>query len=228
MPDDVPDQVPDDVPGAVPEELPGGPHPASPHDHYFSAAPASAEDRRTLVVRLAGRDVPVRTAAGVFSPGRLDLGTEVLLRSVPDPPPAGDVLDLGCGWGPVALALALRSPACRVWAVDVNARAVDLLRGTASDLGLASVVAVTPEEVPDDVRFAAIWSNPPIRIGKPALHALLSRWLPRLADGAAAHLVVQRNLGADSLQRWIADELGLPVERAASAKGFRVLRVSAG
>jgi 16S rRNA (guanine1207-N2)-methyltransferase len=197
-------------------------------EHYFSAEPASAEERRTLTVHLAGRDLPVRTAAGVFSPGRLDLGTQVLLRSVPGPPPTGDVLDLGCGWGPIALTMALLSPGCRVWAVDVNTRALDLVRGTAADLAIETITAVTPGQVPPDVRFAAIWSNPPIRIGKPALHDLLGRWLPRLTDDGAAHLVVQRNLGADSLQRWLDDELGLPVDRVASAKGFRVLRVSAG
>ena len=80
--------------------------------------------------------------------------------------------------------------------------------------------------MPDDVRFAAIWSNPPIRVGKEALHELLLRWLPRLADGGEAQLVVGKNLGADSLQRWLADALPVTVERTASAKGFRVLRVS--
>ena len=203
---------------------PGDPAP----DHYFSARPASAEERRAIVVRLGDREVTVRTAAGVFSPGRLDLGTQVLLRAVPPPPATGDLLDLGCGWGPVALTLALSSPGARVWAVDVNERALDLVRGTAEDLGLGHLTAVLPEEVPDDVRFDAIWSNPPIRVGKEALHDMLARWLPRLAPGGQAHLVVQRNLGADSLHRWIAESLGLTVERVGSAKGFRVLRVTSG
>ncbi|MCU1432313.1 MAG: rRNA methyltransferase, partial [Actinotalea sp.] len=119
------------------------------------------------------------------------------------------------------------SPDARVWAVDVNRRALDLLRGTARDHGLTNLVAAEPADVPDDVAFAAIWSNPPIRVGKDVLHDLLRRWLPRLAPDAAAHLVVQRNLGADSLQRWLVQELGLDAERVASAKGFRVLQVSA-
>ncbi len=203
-------------------------------DHYFTARPASADERRTLTVRLAGRDVTVETAGGVFSPGRLDLGTEVLLRTVPPPPPSGDLLDLGCGWGPVALTLAAEAPDARVWAVDVNERALDLVRRNAERLGLRGVRAVTPDDVPDDVALAALWSNPPIRVGKAALHAMLLRWLPRLAPDADAYLVVQRNLGADSLQKWLADALpavttpdtgGLEVGRAASAKGFRVLRV---
>lgn len=195
-------------------------------DHYFSAVPASAAQRRPLVVHLAGRDLTVQTAGGIFSPGRVDLGTQVLLRSVPAPPETGHLLDLGCGWGPIALTLALQAPQATVWAVDVNTRALDLLRRTAQDLGLDNLVAVGADDVPDDVRFAALWSNPPIRVGKVPLHDMLRRWLSRLAPQGQAHLVVQRNLGADSLQRWIGDELGMSVDRVASAKGFRVLRVT--
>jgi len=195
--------------------------------HYFTPAPAGPSRPRRLSLTLAGRDVEVGTDAGVFSADRLDLGTRVLLREVPDPPATGDLLDLGCGWGPLALAMAIAAPRARVWAVDVNPRAVQLAADNAARLGLAGVRACLPEQVPDDVGFAAIWSNPPIRVGKAALHALLLRWLPRLRPGAEAHLVVQRNLGADSLQAWLAGALGpgFAVGRAASAKGYRVLRV---
>lgn len=196
-------------------------------DHYFTAEPAAPDERRTITVELAGRAVAVQTAGGVFSPDHVDLGTRVLLREVPEPPSSGDLLDLGSGWGPLALTMALLSPSAHVWAVDVNERAVDLVRTNAARLGLDNVTATLPDDVPDAVRFAAIWSNPPIRVGKDALHALLRRWLPRLSPGAQAWLVVGRNLGADPLHRWLADELGMPVDRAASAKGFRVLRVDA-
>ncbi|TQL04476.1 class I SAM-dependent methyltransferase [Cellulomonas sp. SLBN-39] len=195
-------------------------------EHYFTARPASAAQRRTVRVRLAGQDLEVETAGGVFSPDHVDLGTQVLLRTVPQPPATGDLLDLGCGWGPVALTLALASPDARVWAVDVNERALDLVRRNAARLGLANVVAAAPDDVPDDVRFATCWSNPPVRIGKPALHDLLRRWLPRVAPGGDAWLVVGKNLGADPLQRWLTDEADLPTTREASAKGFRVLRVA--
>lgn len=205
---------------------PTGPEgPDGPGDHYFSGRPARPDELRRLPVRLDGREVDVWTAPGVFSAGRLDLGTQVLLRSVPDPPATGDLLDLGCGWGPLAVTLALRSPDATVWAVDVNDRALDLVRRTAADLGLTRVVAARPEDVPPDVRFDALWSNPPIRVGKSVLHPMLLTWLGRLAPDAAAHLVVQRNLGADSLQAWLAAQ-GHPVTRVASAKGFRVLQVA--
>ncbi|WP_225754133.1 class I SAM-dependent methyltransferase [Actinotalea sp. Marseille-Q4924] len=196
-----------------------------PEDHYFTAVPASDGERRTLHVVLAGRELEVETAGGVFSPDHVDLGTRVLLRSVPEPPATGDLVDLGCGWGPVALTMALLSPAARVWAVDVNERALDLVRRNARRLGVDNVTAVAPQDVPPALRPTALWSNPPIRVGKAALHELLGTWLARLTPDGEAHLVVQRNLGADSLHAWLHDGLGCPVERVASAKGFRVLRV---
>lgn len=195
-------------------------------EHYFTAKPASAEELRTVAVRLAGREVEVEVASGVFSPGGVDKGTRVLLQEVPAPPQEGNLLDLGCGWGPIALTMALEAPAATVWAVDVNERALDLVRRTAARLGLTNVQAATPDMVPAGTTFAAIWSNPPIRVGKLALHTMLERWLPQLEDDAEAWLVVQKNLGSDSLARWITETLDLPVERKTSSKGFRVLRVS--
>ncbi len=195
-------------------------------DHYFSSSPRSTAAARTIRVRLADREVDVVTAAGVFSPEHLDEGTRILLDSVPTPPAAGHVLDLGAGWGPIALTLGLRSPDATVWAVDVNERALELVRRNASRLGLHNVNAVLPGDVPDGVTFRTIWSNPPIRVGKAELHAMLAHWLPRLDDDATAWLVVAKHLGAESLQRWLADDLGLDVERAANSKGFRVLAAS--
>lgn len=197
-------------------------------DHYFSARPASDGELRERTVHLAGRSVEVLTAGGVFSPDGLDKGTAVLLRSVPSPPDRGAFLDLGCGWGPLALTLGLASPQARVYAVDVNHRALDLARRNAERLGCSQVIACEPGEVPDDVRFDLIWSNPPIRVGKAAMHAMLQHWLPRLAPGGTAYLVVSRHLGADSLQAWLATTFPrMEVSRAASAKGFRVLQVGA-
>ena len=194
-------------------------------DHYFSARPASPEERRRITVTLAGRELTLEVASGIFSPAHVDLGTQVLLRTVPAP--VGHVLDLGCGWGPIALAAALASPDVTVTAVDVNERALDLAARNAVTAGVADRVAVmAPDAVPADALFDTIWSNPPIRIGKAALHELLGLWLPRLAPGGSAWLVVQRNLGADSLAVWLADQGWGSVEKHASAKGFRVLRVS--
>lgn len=196
-------------------------------DHYFSAAPASAENLRSIRVNLAGRDRELTTAGGVFSPDRLDAGTSVLFANMPPLPPGGDFLDLGCGWGPITLTMALSSPHATVWAVDVNERALDLTRRNAASLGLTNVNAVRPDDVPDDVRFRTIRSNPPIRVGKSELHDMLERWIPRLDERSDAWMVVQRNLGSDSLQRWLASTFTprYSVHRAATGKGYRVLKV---
>lgn len=196
-------------------------------DHYFTAAPASPENLRKIRVSLAGRELEVTTAGGVFSPDRLDAGTAVLLANMPPVPPGGDLLDLGSGWGPVTLSMALAAPHATVWAVDVNERALDLVRRNAAALGLSNVNASLPDDVPEHVSFLTIRSNPPIRVGKNELHGLLERWIPRLDERSDAWLVVQRNLGADSLQRWIGSTFhpGYSVFRTATGKGYRILKV---
>jgi 16S rRNA (guanine1207-N2)-methyltransferase len=166
----------------------------------------------------------LETDSGVFSPGRLDPGTRFLLESAPLPPASGDLLDLGCGYGPIACALATRSPGATVWAVDVNERALSLCARNAAKAGLDNVRCVPPDDSGLPKSFAGIWSNPPIRIGKAALHSLLATWLARLDRGASAYLVVGRNLGADSLHAWLAGE-GWPVARAAARSGYRLLQV---
>jgi 16S rRNA (guanine1207-N2)-methyltransferase len=164
------------------------------------------------------------TDAGVFSPGRLDPGTRLLLEESPAPPAAGDLLDLGCGYGPVACVLAARAPGAAVWAVDVNERALGLCARNARDAGLANVRCAAPGDPAVPARLDAIWSNPPVRIGKDALYALLAGWLGRLAPAGHAYLVVGRNLGADSLHRWLSGQ-GWPVTRLAARSGYRLLQV---
>ncbi|MCL1841985.1 MAG: methyltransferase [Propionibacteriaceae bacterium] len=192
--------------------------------HYF-VTPDGPERRQQIAARIWGDDYAFTTANGVFSGSRLDLGTSVLLRSVA-PPPDGPLrlLDLGCGFGPIAVALARECPSAQVDAVDVNDRALELTRVNAAAAGVRVRVG-RPEDFADAV-YDQIWSNPPIRVGKEALHELLLTWLSRLARGGLANLVVGRNLGADSLQAWL-DGQGWPTMRLASAKGFRVLQVEA-
>ncbi|MFL0502888.1 class I SAM-dependent methyltransferase [Kocuria rhizophila] len=197
-----------------------------PVPHYFVSDPSLPEKRRRIGVELRGRHVDVVTAAGVFSPGDLDKGTAALLRTVPDPQ-GTDLLDIGCGWGPITIALAQAAPEARVTAVDVNQRSLQLTAENARSLGLTGVETALPQDVPEGRTFDTIWSNPPIRVGKDALHEILTTWLPRLNPGGTAWLVVQKNLGGDSLQRWLAQTLtaDFRVERAATDKGFRIIAV---
>ncbi|TDW65781.1 class I SAM-dependent methyltransferase [Kribbella pratensis] len=195
-------------------------------DHFFSADPQSADVRRTVEARIWGKPYVFTTATGVFSRDRLDIGTAVLLREIEPPKQAGTFLDLGCGYGPIACALALEVPKATVWAVDVNSRALELTGVNAKAAGVAERVhAALPDDVPENLQFDQIWSNPAIHIGKPELHKMLLRWLGRLAPDGVAWFVVGKNLGGDSLQRWMTEQ-GYPCERIGSAKGFRVLRAT--
>lgn len=194
------------------------------NEHYFGAETGSADERKDIAARIWGRDYTFTTSRGVFARDGLDKATAILLDRSEPPRDARTVLDLGCGWGPIACAVAVESPHTLVHAIDTNRRALDLVRVNADRLGVGDrVSAHEPDGVPP-AAYDEIWSNPPIRIGKDALHALLLRWLPRLAPGGTARLAVGKNLGADSLQRWLIEQ-GHPTERVASAKGFRVLAV---
>jgi 16S rRNA G1207 methylase RsmC len=196
-------------------------------DHYFSQEPSSPLKPKTIQITVAGEMVDVTTASGTFSPQQLDFGTEVLIEQMDLAPVSGNLLDLGCGWGPIALNLGKLRPNTKVWAVDVNTRSVELTQANSKKLGISNITALLPDEVPADLRFSGIWSNPPIRIGKKELHELLLMWLPRLEAGCEAYLVVQKNLGSDSLQKWLTEELAsdFEVSRYTSIKTYRVLKI---
>jgi 16S rRNA (guanine1207-N2)-methyltransferase len=194
-------------------------------DHYFSAEPSAPARTGEVSFSVGGRDFTLAAASGVFSAGRLDPGTAVLLRKG-DLPSGGTLLDLGCGYGPIACVLATSAPDATVYAIDVNSRARELAAANAETLGLSGVRVCAPDDVPADVVFDEIWSNPPTHVGKDALHQLLQQWLPRLAPAGVAWLVINRHLGGDSLHTWLTGA-GWDVQRTASQKGYRVLRVTA-
>ncbi|HZM83305.1 MAG TPA: methyltransferase [Candidatus Limnocylindrales bacterium] len=192
-------------------------------EHYFSAEPVAPARIREVSFDLGGRHYTLSASGGVFSAGRLDPGTSVLLRKgeLPGADAEGTLLDLGCGYGPIARVLATVAPKAKVWAVDVNSRARELAALNTKGL---NVVVAEPEGVPPEIKFDEIWSNPPIRVGKAELHGLLEKWLPCLSDDGVAWLVVSKHKGADSLQGWL-EEQGWGARRHASAAGFRVLKV---
>ncbi|MGX6602819.1 class I SAM-dependent methyltransferase [Micromonosporaceae bacterium Da 78-11] len=197
-------------------------------DHYFSAEPAAPAHRGEIEFGVAGRDYRLAVASGVFSAGRLDPGTAVLLKKgdLPTAATTGTFLDLGCGYGPIACVLASEAPQALVYATDVNSRARELTVENAATLGLADRVRVAePDEVPAEVTFEQIWSNPPTHVGKVEMYAMLDRWLPRLAPDGVAWLVINRHLGGDSLHSRLVGQ-DWAVRRTASQKGFRVLRVA--
>ena len=225
-------------------------------EHYFSPSPKSpgldsSGNRRSVTLRLKDLTVELRTGRGVFSAGRVDPGTLLLLKHAPlPPPPAGNgngttggrvLVDVGCGYGPIAVTLALRAPDANLWAVDVNERARQLTEANLAAAGVTVTVGAAPRpggapaaratvcgphQVPETLRVDAFYCNPPVRIGKAALDGLLAGWIERLRPGGFAVLVMHKNLGADSLARRLA-AAGRTPQRLAVGGGYRVMRVPA-
>lgn len=199
----------------------------SPGEQYFTAAPSSPERPKELAVELAGMSFQVHTAAGVFSGDRLDKGTSVLLRKVPELPESGIFVDVGCGWGPLTLVMARLRPEAEILAVDVNARARELTAINAKANGLPNVRVLDEAGAFAELSAASIdviWSNPPVRIGKTALHNLWDAWREKLKIGGEAYLVMGKNLGSDPFLDWALNN-GWNGEKIASSKGFRVLKL---
>lgn len=199
-------------------------------NHYFSASPEGSATSSEFVLSTAGGDMTVTTQGGVFSHGHLDKGTAVLLDFARKHPevladlPAGDLVDIGCGAGPIALFLAAAQPERTVWAVDVNERARELCTSNARNNNVPNIKVVAPEDLPSDIVIASTWSNPPIRVGKNELHTILETWLSRVTAGGRSYMVVNKNLGADSLRAWM-EASGFLTHKLASSKGFRVFEV---
>jgi 16S rRNA (guanine1207-N2)-methyltransferase len=194
-------------------------------EHYFASNPAIESKLRSVEFTVQDTLFKLQASSGTFSATRLDAGTKALLGYLDDV--SGDVLDIGCGWGPIAISIAKLYPATKVWALDINQRSLELTRLNAKSANLGNVMAVTESEISADQTFNQIWSNPPIRVGKEVLHTLMRTWLPRLRPGGSATLVVQKQLGADSFTKWLADEFPeLKVERIGTEKGYRIIRGS--
>ena len=197
-------------------------------NHYFASSPEGPLVTREITVNLNGNKTQVLTAGGIFSPEHIDQGTQVLLTHLEAANPTGTFLDIGCGWGPIALALALQSPKAKIYAIDVNERSLQLTKMNAEKLGISNIIVCKPEDVPQEIMFDEIWSNPPIRVGKKVLHEILNLWIKKLVKGGTARLVVQKNLGSDSLHKWLMEEFSPEFDstRIDSSKTFRVLKVS--
>jgi 16S rRNA (guanine1207-N2)-methyltransferase len=198
-----------------------------PQQHYFSEQPQTDAKTHSVEFELEGTVFNLTAASGTFSSTRLDSGTRVLLKESALFPDSGTVLDIGCGWGPISLAVATLRPETEVFGLDVNSRSLELAQANAAALKLKNFKAVRAEQIPNELLFDGIWSNPPIRVGKAVLHQLMRTWIPRLKPGASAMLVVQKQLGAESFQKWLAESFTeFDVAKQSIDKGYRVIRVT--
>ena len=190
-------------------------------DHYYTENPNSAHDERRVAVNALGNGLTFVTDAGVFSRDGLDRGTEVLLEALP--PLAGRVLDLGCGWGAVGVALGSRYPELEIVMTDINSRAVALARRNLAENGVRGTVLQGDGFAAVEGRFDAIVTNPPIRAGKTVIYSLFDQAREYLKPGGALYVVIRKQQGAPSALKYLK-EIYAQAETVGRGSGFHVLR----
>ena len=191
-------------------------------EHYYAKNPSVAHDERRVIFEVLGLKIECTTDSGVFSREGLDMGTRILLEALPEV--SGRALDLGCGWGPVGVALGRKYPEAELVLSDVNERAAELARRNLRDNGVTNARVVCGdgfEKVEGDFDLIAL--NPPIRAGKAVIYALFANAAGHLRPGGALYIVIRKQQGAESAQKYLKTLYG-DVERVARDKGYWVLR----
>ena len=192
------------------------------NDQYYTADPTSESKPVPCAFPYRGDGLNFMTDAGVFSKGELDVGSRLLLDALPAL--SGDVLDIGCGWGAIGVAIAKANKAARVTMVDVNRRALSLCRQNCTRNG------VTAEVIESDGmaevlgrKFNAIVTNPPIRAGKQVIYKMFADAAVSLKKGGALYLVIRKQQGAESCVKYLKT-LFNEVEKLDKSAGFWVLK----
>ncbi len=191
-------------------------------DHYYTKKPSSASNPAQIQVELGGRTLRFWTDTGVFSKNELDPGSRLLIENIPDL--SGTVVDLGCGWGPIGISLALKNPDARLVLADVNERAVDLAQKNARENGANNLTVVLSdgfENLPTSVD--CVTTNPPIRAGKQVIYAMFDEAFKRLTPGGALYIVIRKQQGAPSAKKHLEERFE-SVEVVDRSGGYWILR----
>lgn len=194
-------------------------------EHYYSAAPTSERNPQTWTFTLRGHEFRFTTDSGVFSKRGVDFGTQLLIETFEEPEVAGDLLDVGCGYGPIGLALAKSFPNRLVQMIDVNERALELARENKRANHIDNVRIYQSDLFSEvgEQRFAAVVTNPPIRAGKRVVHAIFEQSRDHLLDGGELWVVIQKKQGAPSALKKLK-ELFPFVEVASKKKGYYIIK----
>lgn len=194
-------------------------------NHYYSKNPVSKSERMEWDASILGKTLQFVTDSGVFSKNRIDTGSQVLIETAAKSEfPVGDFLDIGCGYGPVGLFLSKQFPERSIDMVDVNARALELAKEN-SELNAIENVLIYESDLYSNVegkKYAAIFSNPPIRAGKKVVHKILEEAVDYLVEDGVLQVVIQKKQGAPSAQKKMKAVFG-NVERIALDKGYWIL-----
>lgn len=194
-------------------------------DHYYSEQPESKSNRNSFTEVLCGKKFSFLSDAGVFSKGGIDFGSRLLIEELNLPETAGDVLDVGCGYGPIGLVIASLNKTRQVYMVDVNERALSLAKENANQNSVHNVTIMQSDQLQNvmDKRFAMVATNPPIRAGKNVVHGIFEQSADVLVDGGELWVVIQKKQGAPSAEKKLRT-LFQSVETVARKKGYFILR----
>lgn len=193
-------------------------------DHYYSKDPHSKSDPRKWTFTLRGEKFFFNTDAGVFSKGEVDFGSRLLIESFMMPAPEGDILDVGCGYGPIGLAIAKSFPERTVHMVDVNSRAIELAGRNAKENDVENVRIYESDGLSNvEGQYAAILTNPPIRAGKEVVFKFYEEAYEKLITGGELWVVIQKKQGAPSTIDRLTELFG-GVETVEKKKGYYILK----
>lgn len=194
-------------------------------NYYYSANPDVVHAPKQFTFTLLGNDLLFTTDNGVFSKKTIDFGSRVLIEAAGKENLGSKILDLGCGYGPIGLALAKKNPQANVEMVDVNELALDLAKQNAALNGLRNV-NIHQSNIYDKVQaadFTAIITNPPIRAGKDVVHTMLTEAKEHLATGGMVLAVLQKKQGAPSAKKKMTEVYG-NCQIIAKDKGYYILQ----
>ncbi|AGY82687.1 MULTISPECIES: class I SAM-dependent methyltransferase [Carnobacterium] len=195
-------------------------------DHYFTNRPQTASETSAWTYTLRGKEFKFVTDTGVFSKKTVDFGSRLLIETLDfSEMVPGNLLDIGCGYGPIGLSLAKEDAERKVEMVDVNERALGLAKQNASNNRLANVLIHTSDiyESVEGKDFAAIVSNPPIRAGKQVVHGVLTGAYDLLKHGGTLTVVIQKKQGAPSAKAKM-EETFRNAEVIAKDKGYWIIQ----
>ena len=194
-------------------------------NHYYSQSPQSESNPTYWEFTLRGKKFRFKTDSGVFSKKEVDFGSRLLIDSFSLAGESeGDILDVGCGYGPIGLSLAYAYPDKNVEMVDVNARAIQLAKDNAEANGIPNVKIYESNilSAVENKSFSAVLTNPPIRAGKQTVHQIFSDSYEHLLPGGELWVVIQKKQGAPSAMDKMEEIFG-NVEVAAKKKGYFIL-----
>lgn len=189
--------------------------------HYYSKNPQTTSNPQEWTYTLRGEKFHFQTDAGVFSKGEVDFGSRLLIETYKDSDLDGPVLDVGCGYGPIGMAIAKEFPHKEVHMVDVNARAIELAKKNTEKNGVSNVSIYESDSLSavEADGFSAILTNPPIRAGKATIFRFYEEAFEKLRDGGSLWVVIQKKQGAPSTEAKLQELFG-DCRVAAKNKGY--------